>query len=135
MDDFSYAREDGLDWREFRDVLISSTLGARRPVDDEARLRRMCAQADLIVTCRTPDGHLAGVARSLSDFAFCTYLSDLAVDAAFQRRGIGKMLIAETHRLAGLHTTLILLAAPAAADYYGHIGMEQRPSWVIPRQA
>ena len=92
-------------------------------------------EADMIVTARC-DGKLVGVSRALTDFQFCTYLSDLAVDEAVQGQGIGKRLIEETHLAAGKHTMLILIAAPKAASYYPHIGMEAHPScWVIPRKA
>lgn len=93
----------------------------------------MLAHAGLIVTAR--DGELlVGVARSLTDFSYCTYLSDLAVDTAFQGQGIGRELIRLTHEVAGRHTTLILLAAPQARTYYPHIGMRQHEScWVADR--
>lgn len=58
----------------------------------------------------------------MTDFVYCTYLSDLAVDEAFQKQGIGKKLIRLTKRETP-KATLILLAAPEAADYYPHIGM------------
>ena len=117
----------------FRDVLIASTLGERRPIDDSERLERMLRNADLIVTAR--DGHkLVGVSRAITDFAYCCYLSDLAVDHAYQRQGIGRELIAETRRLAGKCAALILIAAPAAEQYYPRIGLQHLPScWSIPR--
>ena len=129
----AYAREPDLSAAEFRDVLIASTLGERRPVSDLARLERMLRQADIIVTAR--DGsRLVGVSRAISDFAYCYYLSDLAVDAAYQRRGIGKALIDETRAAAGEGATLILVAAPAAQAYYPKIGMTPIASgWMIPR--
>jgi predicted N-acetyltransferase YhbS len=75
-----------------------------------------------------------GVSRAVTDYAYCCYLSDLAVDAAYQRRGIGKRLIDETHARAGKETTLILVAAPKAETYYPRIGMQHHPScWTIPR--
>jgi GNAT superfamily N-acetyltransferase len=128
-----YAAEPDLTAREFRDVLIASTLAERRPADDAARLERMLRNADLIVTAR--DGErLVGVSRAVTDYAYCCYLSDLAVDAAYQRRGIGKRLIDETHARAGNETALILLAAPKAETYYPRIGMQHYPScWVIPK--
>jgi ribosomal protein S18 acetylase RimI-like enzyme len=130
-----YATEPRLSLSEFHDVLIASTLGARRPVDDHARLAIMLANAAIIVTARE-NGKLVGVSRAVSDFAFCCYLSDLAVDTAFQHRGIGKRLIEETHRAAGLQTTLYLVAAPAATDYYPEIGMQPIASgWLFPAQA
>lgn len=130
-----YALEPQLSPEEFIDVLRRSTLAERRPVDDAETIRRMLAHADLLCTARTDAGLLVGVARALTDFGFCTYLSDLAVDAAHQRQGIGKELIRRTHEAAGLHTTLILLSAPRAATYYPHIGMVKHEScWIIPRQ-
>ena len=79
---------------------------------------------------------LVGVSRAITDFAYCTYLSDLAVDEKHQRQGIGRQLIQHTHEAAGLHTTLILLAAPKAQSYYPRVGMTKHEScWVIPRRA
>lgn len=129
-----YALEPELSAEEFRAILIASTLGARRPVDDPGRLDRMLRQADLIVTAR--DGRrLVGIARAITDFSYCCYLSDLAVDVAYQHQGIGKHLIAETHAAAGELTSLILVAAPAAEAYYPRIGMQQRPScWILPKK-
>jgi len=130
----AYQLEPELSVGEFVDVLRRSTLAERRPVEDPAAIAAMLAHADLIVTARV-DGVLVGVSRALSDFAFCTYLSDLAVDEQFQRRGIGRELIRRTHSAAGLNTSLILLAAPKARTYYPHIGMAQHEScWWIPRQ-
>ena len=83
----------------------------------------MCKNANLIVTARR-DGKLIGVGRSLTDFTYCTYLSDLAVDIKFQRQGIGKELIAETKKQTP-DAKLILLSAPAAVDYYPKIGMKK----------
>lgn len=129
-----YQREPDLGADEFISVLVRSTLGERRPIEDHSRIEGMLRQADLIVTARVA-GQLVGVSRALTDYQFCTYLSDLAVDDAFQGRGLGKRLIEETHLAAGKHTMLILIAAPKAASYYPHIGMEPHPScWVIPRQ-
>ena len=130
-----YQVEPHLGAEEFISVLVRSTLGERRPVEDRARIEGMLQQADVIVTARL-EGQLVGVSRALTDFQFCTYLSDLAVDEAHQRQGIGRRLIEETHRAAGLQTMLILIAAPKAASYYPHIGMTQHPScWFIPRES
>ena len=117
-----YQLEPELSADEFIDVLIRSTLGERRPVDDRERIELMLKNADLIVTARS-NGQLVGVSRAVTDFAFCTYLSDLAVDQACQKQGIGRELIERTHQAAGLKTRLILIAAPKARSYYPHIGM------------
>jgi ribosomal protein S18 acetylase RimI-like enzyme len=119
---------------EFVDLLIRSTLAQRRPIDDRETVAGMLANADLIVTARTAAGLLVGISRAITDFSYCSYLSDLAVDVAFQGRGIGHELIRQTHEAAGLHTSLILLAAPKAETYYPHIGMRRHDScWMIDR--
>jgi ribosomal protein S18 acetylase RimI-like enzyme len=127
-----YALEPNLSVEEFIDVLTRSTLAERRPVEDAGTMAGMLAHAGIIVTARDPQRLLVGVSRAITDFSYCTYLADLAVDAAFQRLGIGRELIRRTHLAAGLHTNLILLAAPKAETYYPHIGMLQHNScWRI----
>jgi GNAT superfamily N-acetyltransferase len=110
--------------KEFIDILKRSTLDKRRPVGDLLRIEKMLEYGNIQVTAWSRS-LLVGVSRALTDFSFCCYLSDLAVDLAFQRKGIGKKLIEQTHTLAGENTTLILLSAPAAVDYYPRIGMER----------
>ncbi|MEO7988091.1 MAG: GNAT family N-acetyltransferase [Chryseolinea sp.] len=109
---------------QFIDVLKRSTLSERRPVDDRDRIEKMLQHGNIIITAWQGD-LLIGVSRALSDFSFCCYLSDLAVDEAFQKQGIGKELIRLTHEAAGENSSLTLLAAPKAAAYYPKIGMEQ----------
>jgi predicted N-acetyltransferase YhbS len=121
----SYQIEKTIAWQEFREVLISSGLGERRPIEDAERLQAMLAQADLLVTARDST-KLVGIARSLTDFVYCTYLSDLAVDEDYQKQGIGKELIRQT-KLAAPQAKLILLAAPKAIKYYPRIGMQHHP--------
>jgi GNAT superfamily N-acetyltransferase len=119
MNEVLYQLENDLSPIEFREVLINSTI--KRPIDDMERLEAMCKNANLIITARL-QGKLVGVARSLSDFSFCTYLSDLAVDLAFQKLGIGKKLLFETKQYAP-KATIFLLAAPEAINYYPKIGL------------
>lgn len=122
----TYQIETDLTPEEFISVLVRSTLGERRPVNEPERLNTMLKQANLILTARDK-GSLVGIARSLTDFSFCTYLSDLAVDVNYQHQGIGKELIRQTQLAAPL-AKLILLAAPAAVQYYPHIGMKRHES-------
>lgn len=118
----TYNLEPDLKVEEFTDLLVRSTLAERRPKSIET-LKAMVKNADVILTAR--DGEkLVGVSRAISDFAYCTYLSDLAVDAAYQKQGIGKELIAKTKAVAP-NAKLILLSAPAAQGYYPKIGMTQ----------
>lgn len=134
MSEAVYQIEPDLSADEFIDVLERSTLAERRPVDEPETIREMLRNADLIVTARV-EGRIVGVSRAITDFSFCAYLSDLAVDVAYQGRGIGRELIRRTHEAAGTGTTMILLAAPGAKTYYPHIGMTGHDScWIIPRR-
>lgn len=116
-----YNKEENLSVEEFRNVLVNSTLGERRPIEEPERLSEMLKHANLIITARD-DGKLIGISRSLTDFVFCTYLSDLAVDEKYQKMGIGIELIRRT-KLEAITAKLILLSAPKAVNYYPKIGM------------
>lgn len=135
MDEVRYAIEPGLGADEFIDILNRSTLAERRPAKERARIEKMLANADIIVTARDTAGRLIGVSRCISDFAFCCYCSDLAVDKAFQGKGVGKRLLDESAKAAGEYAHFLLLAAPGAISYYEHIGMRRldvafdRPDW------
>lgn len=126
------ARADGseLDIDEVLAVYRSSGLGERRPVTDRERMAAMVRNANLILTCRVA-GQLAGIARSISDFSYVTYLSDIAVTRHFQRSGIGRALIDATRKEAP-QAKIVLLSAPAATGYYPHIGFSRHDSaWVL----
>ncbi|MFL6162181.1 MAG: GNAT family N-acetyltransferase [Jatrophihabitantaceae bacterium] len=119
-----------LDVEEVLAVYRESGLGERRPIDDRDRFTAMLRNANLVICARAAE-RLVGIARSISDFCYATYLSDLAVTLDYQRAGIGRALIAATRQEAP-NAKLILLSAPAAVDYYPHIGFTQHPSaWVL----
>ena len=129
-----YLINKGITAEAFIDVLKRSTLGERRPIDDQACIKGMLEHADLTVTAW--DGEkLVGVARSVTDFHYACYLSDLAVDVGYQKRGVGKKLIDVTQTQLGPRCTLILISAPAADEYYPKIGFDHQPrTWVLPRE-
>ena len=114
-----------LDLDEVIELYRASTLGQRRPIDDRARMEMMLRNANLVISAWDQD-LLVGISRSLSDFTYVTYLSDLAVRESHQRQGIGKELIRRTQD-ASAPATIILLAAPAAEQYYPHIGFSHHP--------
>ncbi|MFE4856399.1 GNAT family N-acetyltransferase [Streptomyces sp. NPDC056670] len=119
-----------LDVGEVLALYRASTLAERRPVADVERFTKMLAGADLVVTARL-DGRLIGIARSLTDGSYVTYLSDIAVDVAYQRKGVGRDLIRATQEAAP-RAKLVLLSAPAAVDYYPHIGFKRHESaWTL----
>lgn len=126
----TYRLGNDLDLDAVIELYRASTLGERRPVDDRARMAAMLANANLMVSA-WDDHQLVGLARSLSDFSYCTYLSDLAVRLSHQRRGIGRELIRRTQQ-AGGRAQIILLAAPRAVDYYPHVGFTHHPrAWML----
>ena len=130
----TYRTGNVLDLDAVIELYRASTLGERRPVDDRQRMKLMLENANLVVTAW--DGELlVGIARSLSDFSYATYLSDLAVRVSHQKQGIGRELIRRTRELGGV-ATIILLAAPKAVDYYSRIGFAPHPqAWGLKREA
>lgn len=126
----TYRVGNDLDIDRVIELYNSCSLGVRRPTGDRERMRLMVANANLVITAW--DGELmVGISRSLTDFAYATYLSDLAVRESYQKLGIGKELIARTQAEGG-RATVILLSAPAAVEYYPRIGMRHHPSaWML----
>lgn len=121
-----YAVEKSVSVDEFRSLLLASGLAARRPVDDPDRLEAMLRNANLVVTARL-DGQLVGIARSVTDFAFCCYLSDLAVSKDAQGMGIGAQLIEKTRKHVGPTVSVILSSVPEAKGFYEKINMAALP--------
>lgn len=128
--DIRYQIEQKLRAAEFIDVLRRSGLAERRPIDDAGRIDAMLRHANLTITARS-NGLLVGVARSVTDFSFCCYMSDLAVDKAFQGKGIGRRLMVETRDAVSRDLTpgsgtvrCLLLSAPGAMTYYPQAGLE-----------
>lgn len=116
---------------EFIDILERSTLGERRPVDDKKCIQGMLDHADILALA-IDDGHIIGVARAVTDYHYACYLSDLAVDVAYQKMGIGQRLIDEVQKELEKSCKIILLSAPDAAEYYPKVGFTQHPSaWVL----
>lgn len=98
--------------------------GIRRPTSDLQRIQQMLDNANLTITAW--DNHqLVGIARALTDFSWCCYLSDLAVDAAYQKQGIGRELVKRVQDEIGEGAALILLSAPEAMEYYPKIGLQK----------
>ena len=127
-----YRTDAPLDAATLADLFTRS--GIRRPVDDLPRLARMIAGANLIVTAWA-GGTLVGVARALTDFSYCCYLSDLAVDRAFQHAGVGRELVRRVREAIGDESMLLLISAPEAVGYYPKIGFEPVENGFIVKRA
>ena len=127
----AYRTGNNLDVDAVIELYKSCSLGARRPSDDRPRMAAMLANANLVITAWDA-GLLVGISRSLTDFAYATYLSDLAVREPYQKQGIGRELIRRTQEAGGPNTRVILLSAPAAVNYYPRIGFTRHDSaWTI----
>lgn len=120
---------------QFIDLLVRSTLGERRPIQDRACIEGMIANSNMTVTA-WESGRLLGMARAMTDFHYACYLSDLAVCRSVQQQGIGRQLLDLTQQQLGPRCKLILIAAPAAHDYYAHLGFSNNlRCWVLDRDA
>jgi ribosomal protein S18 acetylase RimI-like enzyme len=128
----SYRINDPISPKQFADLIQRS--GLRRPVDSLDRLAQMLEHANLTITAWDGD-KLVGISRSLTDFSYCCYLSDLAVDREYQRQGIGQELVRRTQETLGDEVMILLLASPEAMEYYPHIGFEKlNNAFHIPRK-
>ena len=129
-----YKLTPDLDVDQAIELYVASTLGKRRPVDDRERMAAMIRHANLTITAWDGD-LLVGVSRSITDWVWTTYLADLAVRVSHQRQGIGKELMRRT-QAAAPQAKVLLLAAPEAAEYYGHVGFSHMPRawWLLPEE-
>ncbi|MFZ2844567.1 GNAT family N-acetyltransferase [Psychrobacter sp.] len=143
MQQVTYQINSAITPEQFTDVLSKSSLGARRPLDNYYVIKGMLDNADLLVTAWVNEEHeeavnnsesnkkLIGVARCVTDFSYCCYLSDIAVDEAYQKQGIGKSMIKKIEQQLPPSCKIILLSAPQASDYYPKIGFTKHESaWV-----
>ena len=129
--DIEYKINQPINATQFIGLLKKTSLGDRRPVENEVVIQGMLDHANLIVSAWS-NHQLIGVARSVTDFHFCCYLSDIAVDETIQSKGVGKHLIKLTKEALAPDCMLVLLSAPKAQDYYPKIGFDAHPSaWTL----
>ena len=114
-------------------IQVFKNSGITRPVDQKERIQKMLDHANIILTA-WDNNRLVGIARALTDFSYCCYLSDLAVDKDYQKKGIGKELIDRIKEIIGEEVALILLSAPNAMDYYPKVGFDKVENGFIIRR-
>ena len=131
MPDIEYRHNDPLDPVEVARVFDAS--GITRPTSDLDRIARMFAAPSLVISA-WQDGRLVGVSRSLTDYAYCCYLSDLAVDKALQGKGVGRELVRRTQVAVGDEVSIILLSAAGAMSYYPAIGFQKAENAFVIRR-
>ena len=129
----NYKVNEPIDADQFIDVLRRSTLGERRPIEDRTCMEGMVRHGNLTVSAW--DGEkLVGIVRCLTDFSYICYLSELAVDRDWQRRGVGVELINRAQEALGPRCTIRLISAPGAVAYYEKIGLDRNPQcFELPR--
>ena len=109
--------------------------GIKRPYEDLERIQRMIDHSDLVISAWVGNSKMIGLARAVTDYAYCCYLSDLAVDKEYQNQGIGKELVRRLQLELGEECSIVLVSAPGAVDYYPHIGFESTDkAFIIPRK-
>ena len=131
MSEIEYRHNYPLDPVEVARVFNAS--GITRPTGDLARIARMFAAPSLVISAWQNE-RLVGVSRSLTDYSYCCYLSDLAVDKALQGQGVGKELIKRTQAVIGDEVSLILLSAPGAMSYYPVVGFQRADNAFVIRR-
>lgn len=130
-----YKLNEPISTQQFIALLVDSSLGERRPIHDNECIEGMLANSNLIISAWDSD-NLVGIARSMTDFHYACYLSDLGVSKTYQKSGIGIQLQMLTQQQLGAKCKLILLASPNAHTYYEHIGFNNNPRcWVLERNA
>jgi ribosomal protein S18 acetylase RimI-like enzyme len=113
---------------------VFESSGIKRPFQDLDRLQKMIEHADIIISAWNGE-ELVGVARAVTDYSYCCYLSDLAVSKQYQKLGIGKQLVERLREVLGAEVSLVLLSAPSAMEYYPRIGFTQTDKgFVIARE-
>lgn len=100
---------------------LFSNSGITRPIDDIPRLAVMLARADLVLSAWAGE-RLIGLCRALTDYRYCCYVSDLAVDRDHQRQGVGRRLLDMVAESLGDEVTIVLLSNERAMDYYPNAG-------------
>ena len=107
--------------------------GLPRPTHDKERIQKMFDNSNLIVTAWNNE-LLVGVSRSITDWVWSCYLSDLAVRSDYKKEGIGRKLIDLTKEKVGEQSMVLLLSVPAAMEYYPKVGFKkQESSFIIDR--
>ena len=128
----SYLINPDLKPKEVTALFVNS--GIKRPVKNIKRIKRMIENANLTL-CAKDRKNLVGILRAVTDFSYCCYVSDLAVDKKYQHLGIGKKLLKTAQKSLGNEVMILLLSAPEADSFYSHIGMENiQNAWKIARK-
>lgn len=108
--------------------------GIRRPYDNHERIQRMIDNANEIISVWDNE-RLIGILRAITDYSYCCYISDIAVDKEYQGYRIGTMLLdLLLSRLGNEEIKYILTSAPNAIGFYEKYGFERNDNTFIIRR-
>jgi len=113
---------------EYTDFLKRTDLGSQYPKERFAeRIPRLLKNASISLVARNDENRIVGVLLGLTDFAYWLYVTDLGVDRAYERQGIGRSLMKKAHEMAGgeKDIAVYLIANGHAVPFYEKLGMKK----------
>lgn len=128
MNKFITIRQERLSPEEYIDFLKRTDLGSQYPKERfEERVARLLKNATISLAARNESGILVGVLLGLTDYAYWLYVTDLGIDRAYERQGIGSELMRTAHKIAGgeKDIAVYLIANEEAIPFYEKLGMKK----------
>lgn len=121
-------KEERLSAHEYIDFLKRTNLGTQYPKERfPERIEKLVRNVSISLVARNDDNMVVGVLFGLTDYAYWLYVTDLGVDRAYERQGIGKQLMKTALDLAGgeKDIAVYLIANGNAVPFYENLGMKR----------
>lgn len=121
-------KEERVTASEYIDFLKRTDLGSQYPKERfESRIEKLVKNVSISLTARNEEGLLVGALFGVTDFAYWLYVTDLGVDRAYERQGIGSRLMKMAHEAAGgeKDIAVYLIANENAVPFYEKLGMKK----------
>ena len=113
---------------EYIDFLKRTDLGSQYPKERfNERIPKLLRNASISLAARNEEGLLIGVLLGLTDYAYWLHITDLGVDRAYERQGIGRELMRQAHELAGgeKDIAVYVVVNENAIPFYERLGLEK----------
>ena len=113
---------------EYIDFLKRTVLGSQYPKERfYDRIAKLVSSVSISLVARNECGTVVGVLFGLTDFSYWLYVTDLGVDKAYTRQGIGRQLMKTAHEIAGgeKDIAVYLIANENAVGFYEKLGMKK----------
>ena len=121
-------REERISAEEYIDFLKRTDLGSQYPKERfEERIAKLVNNVSISFVARNEKNIVVGVLFGLTDFVYWLYITDLGVDRAYEKQGIGKNRMKTAHNKAGgqKDIAVYLIANENAIPFYEKIGMKK----------